>query len=303
MTALFCLQDQTGTAALITLSAPTPHAIAVGDTGLYNGVANVGAIDGGTIPTTLDLPFTVGQVLDTSHFGVTTVNSNLADWPQDGTVTWLTGANSTSPNTSTALSIVGANAYINAAYFEAYHDTRGHLYPASPVSAIEAAIVNATDYIDQRYRFKGVKLLQTLGNPGLSLDIGFIMPWMYPTYFGQTPFMTPASSSQSTAWPRQGVIDYNGDTLYGIPQVIRDACAELAYRALNGTVLQPDYDSTVVRNGAVVESYSEEVGPIRVTTSFDTKLGLGFFPSFPQVDRMLSRGGVLLAGGGRRIIR
>ena len=199
MTALFCLQDQTGTAALITLSAPTPHAIAVGDTGLYNGVANVGAIDGGTIPTTLDLPFTVGQVLDTSHFGVTTVNSNLADWPQDGTITWLTGANSTSPNTSTALSIVGANAYINAAYCEAYHDTRGHLYPASPVSAIEAAIVNATDYIDQRYRFKGVKLLQTLGNPGLSLDIGFIMPWMYPTYFGQTPFMTPASSSQSTA--------------------------------------------------------------------------------------------------------
>ena len=211
MTGVFCVQDETGTVAMLSLAVAPPQPVAVGDTGTYNGVANVGAIDGGTIPTDLDLPFTVGQVLDQQHIGVTTRNSFLADWSVNGTVTWLTGANATSsPNTSEVEDITGANAYLKVSDFQAYHDARGNLYAASPETAIQAAIVKATDYIDQRYRFKGVRLLQVLGNPGLSLDIGFIMPWMYPTYFGQTPFMTPASSSQSTQWPRQGVIDATG---------------------------------------------------------------------------------------------
>jgi hypothetical protein len=231
-----------------------------------------------------------------------TFNTNLADWPLGGAITWSTGANAT--DISTVIDMDGANAYIDLNFLDKYASSRGNfIYADSPILPCQQAIVQATDYIDQKYRFKGVKLLQTLGDPGMNLDIGFMQPWLTPQVFGQVPYLTPASSSQSTEWPRQGVVDYDGDTINGIPKAVKAACAELALRALNGVTLQPDYDSNVIAGGAVVASYSTEVGPIKETTSFDTKLGLGFFASFPQVDRILTRAGLLVAGGGRTIIR
>jgi hypothetical protein len=299
MTSVFAVQDNTGTVSLLTIADAPTFPVALGDIGSYSGIAFNGSAQG----TPVDLPFMVGQLYTATQFGVTSANFNLADWPEDGTVTWTTGENAAaSPNTSVVTEIAGANAYIDIPYFKSYHNSRGNVFGTPSDTALQNAIVKATDYLDQKYRYKGIKRIQTLGNdPGV--DIGFLDPWIFPFAFGGTPFLTPSTSTQTTEWPRTGVVDFSGDTLRGIPKALKAACAELAFRSLNGTALQPDYDGTVVANGAVVESLTEDVGPIRTTTTYDTKLGLGFFASFPQIDRMLSRAGLLIAGGGRTIMR
>jgi hypothetical protein len=296
--AIFAVQDDTGTVSLLTIESHMAEPVAVGDVGSYSGIA----FDHTTNGTPVDLPFVVGQVYNPNQFGVTTANSNLADWPAGGTITWATGANA--GEHSTVIGMDGANAYIDTDFLEKYASSRGNFaYPESPIDPCQQAIVQATDYIDQKYRFKGIKLLQTMGDPGLNPDIGFVQPWLTPWVFGVRPFYTPSTSSQATEWPRQGVTDYSGDTINGIPKQVMQACAELTLRALNGVVLQPDYDPNVVMAGGIVASYSEEVGPIKTSKTFDTKLGIGFFPSFPQVDRLLARAGLLVAGGGRTIMR
>ena len=297
MTAIFAVQDDSGTVSLLTIQDHMAYPVEVGDTGSYAGTAFDGTVNG----VLVDLPFIVSQVYGPNQFAVTTTNLFLADWPLGGAIRWATGENAN--ETSTVTEMDGANAYIDVTYFEKYMDSRGIPYVNSPIEPIQQAIVKGTDYLDQRYRFKGTKLIQRLGDPGMSLDIGFITPWLTPQIFGQVPYLTPASTSQPTAWPRQGVVDNDGDTVNGIPRQIKMACAELASRVLNGTNLQPDYDPNVIAGGAVVASYSVEVGPIKESTSFDTKLGLGFFASFPQVDRMLARSGLLVAGGGRTVMR
>jgi hypothetical protein len=67
--------------------------------------------------------------------------------------------------------------------------------------------------------------------------------------------------------------------------------------------LQPDYDPNLVGAGGVASSITKKVGPLESIISYDTKFGLGFFASFPIVDRMLSKAGLLNMDGGRRVIR
>lgn len=303
MTAIFSVQDQTGTVTQLTLmSSPSPaQIIAVGDTGLYAGYPD----DGTSLtlaPAFNSLPFTVIQVLDNEHFSVATTNANMADWPALGEITWQTGANVT--ETSTVIEIDGANAYISVTEFAKYHQARGNAVPAGVTDAqIQAAIVQGTDYIDQKYRFNGVKLLQTIGSSPMDANATFLESWLTPYALNGISYLTPTTSKQSTEWPRQGVVDYNGDTVNGIPKAVKAACSELAIRVLNGTPLQPDYDPNLVGAGGVVSSITKKVGPLETVTAYDTKLGLGFFASFPIVDRMLSKAGLLNSGGGRTVIR
>lgn len=292
MTALFCVQNYLGSAAMFTIASAPSHLISVGDTG---SVVGPDAWDNSP------LVFTVEQILDTENFGIGTGVLTAANWPRTGTITWVTGANATATSDMTARH--GANAYETAAEFMAYHDARGNLYAASPLDQIMYAIVKATDYLDQKYRFRGIKNLQKLGNPIIDPTMAFLDPFLSPFGIGSIPFMAPATSSQSTEWPRQGAVDLNGDMIMGVPAVLKAACSELAYRVLNGTTLQPDYDPGIFAAGGVVLSDSEQVGPIKTSKTYDTKLGIGFFAPFPQVDRMLSKAGLLLAGGGRTVIR
>lgn len=306
---IFCIQDRSGTAAQLTLADPATNPVAVNDTGIYSGFDFSGK--------QIDLDFTVGQVLDTTDFGITTITSNggpgnvmQSGWPKEGVITWLTGPNATSPNTSDVVAMSPANAYATVDFFLQYHASRGNPVPASPTDTIMQAIVQATDYIDQRYRFKGIKLFQFLtDNPAFDPMIAFIDPWIASLGFlGGGPgsdfvgLFTPSYTAQHTEWPRQGVVDFNGDSVYGVPLTVQRATCEAAIRVLNGTTLQPDYDPTVVTAGGVLASYMNEVGPIRVQKTYDTKLGLGFFPSIPQVDRILRSAGLLVAGGSRSII-
>lgn len=303
MTAIFSVQDETGTVTQLTVSPspiPAQH-VAVGDTGIYSGYPDDGTSSTLT-PVFNSLFFTVSQVLDDEHFSVSTTKANMADWPAFGTITWQTGANAT--ETSTVIEIDGANAYISVAEFTKYHLARGNAVPAgATVPQIQSAIVQSTDYIDQKYRFSGVKLLQTIGNAIIDANSTFLESWLTPYALNGVSYLTPSTSTQSTEWPRQGVVDNNGDTVNGIPKAVKSACAELAIRALNGTKLQPDYDNGLVGAGGVVSSVTKKIGPLETVTAFDTKLGLGFFASFPQVDRLLSRAGLLNSGGSRTVIR
>ena len=306
---LFAVQDRSGTVAQLTTAAGAQNPVEVNDTGTYNGNSWDGK------PRSLE--FTVCQVNDPYNFCISTVTPDGAPgtvlqsgWPSSGTIDWLTGANVGASPPTEVEAVNPANAYCTADFFMQYSLSRGYSFPTSPLDNIEAAIVQATDYLDQRYRFKGVKLLQFLSNPSFDPSIGFLDPWLATQGFlGGGPgtnyesWFTSSSTVQHSEWPRQGVVDYNGDNVYGVPIVVKQAVCEGALRVLAGTSLQPDYDPTVVTAGAVVASLSVEVGPIRKTTSYDTKLGLSFFPSIPHIDRMLRSAGLLVGGGGRSLIR
>lgn len=311
MSEIFCVQDRTGTAAQLVLAAAPTGTVEIGDTGSYTGRDREGV--------SISLDFTVGAVNDQENICITTMMPTgqsgdvmKSNWPKAGAITWLTGENSaTSPDSTLVIRRYQANAYIGEQFFFDYHQSRGNIFPESPLDPIRKSIVKSTDYLNQRFRYKGTKLLQYLSGGLLDPMLLYIDPWLSPAFLGGTGIGIPGSrstfapshTSQFTEWPRQGVVDYNGDDVFGVPQVIMEACAEGAIRDLNGTPLQPDYDSDVIANGAVVTSLSDEVGPLKTSRTFDTKLGLGFFPDIPQIRRMLSKAGVLRAGGGRTITR
>lgn len=300
---VFSVQDETGTVAQLTLQpSPAPvHPIAVGDIGLYEGFPDDGTL-GTRTPTFQSLLFTVSAVLAGGlQFSVSTVHANMADWPAFGQITWQTGANAT--DTSTVTRIDGANAYITVEDLTLYHTSRGNALPAVSNTVLQGAIVKATDYLDNKYRFSGVKKLQTVGMALVNTNTAFLQSWLTPYSLSGVSYLTPTTTTQTTQWPRQGVTDFNGDTVNGIPKAVKFACAELAIRVLNGTELQPDYDPNLVGAGGVVSSVTKKIGPLETVTAWDTKLGLGFFASFPIVDRLLSKAGLLNAGGGRTVIR
>jgi hypothetical protein len=301
---VFAVQDETGTVTQLTLQqSPLPvHPIAVGDTGIYSGIPDDGT-DLDLQPTFQALPFTVTGVATNGYqFAVHTTNANMADWPANGQVLWTTGNNT--GDTFVVSNIDGANAYIDTTFLTSYHASRGNTIPASATSSVmQAAIVQATDYLDQRYRYSGVKLLQAIGVAPQDANAMFLESWLTPYSLISVSYLTPTTTTQTTEWPRQGVVDFNGDTINGIPKQIKSACAELAIRVLNGVVLQPDYDPNLVGAGGIVSSVTNKIGPLEKVTSYDTKLGIGFFATFPIVDRMLSRAGLLNSGGGRTVMR
>lgn len=289
---IFCVQDRTGTAAQLTIDVPTNFGIEVGDTGVYVGTTVIDNED-----KTVTLAFTVGQIMDDLNFGIYTKNVMQSGWPDSGVITWASGSNEST--TSNVDSMVPANALITETFLINYLASRNRSLVLSLTSSqYQGAIVQGTDYLNQRYRYKGVKLLQFCAANRDSFV--FIDPWFSPWVFPYSS-LTGNYTQQQTEWPRQGCVDFNGDMVYGVPVPIQYACAELAMRQLSGTILQPDYDPNVVSNGAVLETVTKNIGPIQTTKTYDTKLGLGFFPDFPQVRRILQSAGLLTAGGGRVI--
>lgn len=299
MSAIYSVQDETGTVTQLTLLPSPPIVVSIGDTGLYEGLPDNGEI----FPSFQSLVFTVIQIVDNAHFSVRATDANMADWPAGGVITWQTGANVL--DTSIVTEIDGANAYLTVADFTKYHTSRGNAVPVGATdSSIQKAIVQSTDYIDSKYRFSGVKRLQVIGNSGRDVNAVFLESWLTPyAVLGVNGGLAPQTTTQTTEWPRQGTIDNNGDTVLGIPRAVKAACAELAIRVLNGVNLQPDYDPNLVRPGGVASSITKRIGPLETIVSYDTKLGLGFFATFPIVDRILKSAGLFSSGGGRTVIR
>lgn len=297
---VFSVQDETGTVIQLT-AAPSPLlTVSVGDQGMYAGIPDLGT-DASAPPSPQDLPFTVVQVLNAQQFSIHTTNLNAAQWARDGVVTWTAGANIGLQ--SQIDRVDGANAYIDVDFYRLYFMARGVAIGTPADLALQGAIVQASDYLDQRYRFRGVKLVQTITSLPMDSNAVLLESWLTPFALTGVPFLASSISTQTTQWPRQGAIDNNGNQINGIPENLRRATAELAQRVLAGISLQPDYDPNVVANGAVVEQVTKKVGPIETSTRYDTKLGLGFFPTYPQVTRLLKSGGLLTSSGGRSIIR
>ncbi len=146
-------------------------------------------------------------------------------------------------------SIDGANAYVSVAEFKAYHDGRGNSYGAAADAAIEQAIVRATDYLDTRFRFVGIR----------------------------------CRPEQRTAWPRVAAEDPDRFVRTGIPVEVKEACSEYALLALTQEVNpNPTQDAT----GRPVQAKSSAVGPISESTTYAA--GAVFqLPKYPKADQKI----------------
>lgn len=158
---IFAVQDRSGTVAQLTTDG-SENPVEINDTGTYTGLS----YDGKSV----SLAFTVCQVNDPLNFCISSVTPTGApgsfmqsNWPQTGTVDWLTGANIGGSPATSVEARNAANAYCTTGFFFQYSLSRAYSFPSSPLDDIQAAIVQATDYLDQRYRFKGVKLFN--GSP------------------------------------------------------------------------------------------------------------------------------------------
>ena len=163
-------------------------------------------------------------------------------------------------------SVTDANAYIDVAFFNTYHTDRnvtdvvdGNFETAD----IQGAIVLASDYLDSRYGYVGEK----------------------------------RSSLQTTQWPRFDAVDRDEYIVFGIPQVIKEACADLALAEIKQAgSLFPDitFDSTGqgikrIRNKLdVLENEVEYFGG-------DSPQAAQRSPIFYQADWRLKRSGLLLS--------
>lgn len=146
-------------------------------------------------------------------------------------------------------SIVGANAYATAAAFRTYHGERGTDVTGHIDDAIEKALVQATDFMDNRFRFRGDKL----------------------------------RLEQRTAWPRALPEDDDEFFRTGIPVEVKEACFEYAFIALTS-----ELNPTPTRDpsGQGIQSQSSSVGPISESITYVS--GASYqFPKYPKADRKL----------------
>lgn len=153
--------------------------------------------------------------------------------------------------------VSAANAYIDVDFFKDYHDSRGNDYSSYSDAQIKVAIVKATDHLDQRFRYRGVK----------------------------------KNDRQVTQFPRIHLYDRDGDFVEGVPQEVKEADAEYAFRALSSS-LQPDPD--LDSSGRPVRSKREKVGPIETETEW---LGTSAqLANYPAADLKLKRAGYVVEG-------
>lgn len=155
--------------------------------------------------------------------------------------------------------VVGANAYGSVAAFKQFHDDRGNSYGTATDPVIEQALVKATDYLDMRFRYVGMKL----------------------------------NKPQLTQWPRANAVDADGRWVQGVPDVVKEVTYEYALRALNG-VLAPD--PTRDDSGRIVMSKSEQVGPLSESVTY-ANFSTYDMPAYPTADRRLVRSGLTVTGG------
>lgn len=154
-------------------------------------------------------------------------------------------------------SVAEANSYITVTEFKDYHKDRGNTYSAG-TKAIEQALVKATDYIDQRFRFIGEK----------------------------------PNQSQTTSWPRIDAEDRDDNLRTGIPLEIKEATAEYALVALTADLNPaPTRDDT----GALVEGRVDVVGPIREERRYASAAAFSL-PKYPQADHKLISTGLVVSG-------
>jgi len=163
----------------------------------------------------------------------------------------------------TGAGLSDANAYLSVAAFKAYHDDRGNSYYGYSDTLIEQAIVRASDYLDTRFGFIGMRLQVT----------------------------------QSMEWPRTNAFYWDGRTASSmVPAEVMEAVAEYALRALSKS-LTPD--PVADSSGRNVQSETKTVGPISVSKQYSQAGSFVSFTPYPIVDNRLRE----LVLTGRSVLR
>ncbi len=152
----------------------------------------------------------------------------------------------------------GANSYVSVDYFTSYWADRNKDLSGYAVQAIEAALIQATQLIDNNYSFNGARI----------------------------------SIAQPLAWPRTGASDKEGITIAGdeVPHEIIGACCEYAHYALSNE-LQPAMSAK-----GVIESESSKVGDLSKSVTYAKGSGYHGLPGVPAAEAYLdglTSGGVL----------
>jgi len=153
---------------------------------------------------------------------------------------------------------VGANSYLDVVGFKAYHDDRGNDYSTYSDAQIGAALIRATDYLDDRFDFIGYK------------------------YTG---------IDQPTEWPRADAWTSDDFCAEGIPVAVVEATAEYALRSL-AAPLAPD--PTRGGTGGVIKSISERVeGAVSRSVEYVDGSETYGMPDYPLADAKLYRAGLV----------
>ena len=134
-----------------------------------------------------------------------------------------------------------AESYLSVADFRTYCEARGLTVDGDDTVA-EQKLRIATGYIDTVRRYKGSRL----------------------------------QVSQSLEFPRDSLTDFGGLPVTGVPARVKNACAELAYKAFSED-LYTDLD-----RGGMVKSQS--VGPISVTYADGAPAGKQFVSAMKLLD-------------------
>jgi len=161
--------------------------------------------------------------------------------------------------------VADANAYVTIAFVDSYHELRANVEWTNATKAKKvAAIVQATDYTDSRWRFVG----------------------------------TRADEDQTLEWPRDDATDANGnDQEDNVPLVVKQTVAEYALRAITAPLMpDPTVDE---ENGKFIIYKREKVGPLEEETRFSEYRGRSTLRPYPTADRRLAMSGLVLTGGGR----
>lgn len=138
--------------------------------------------------------------------------------------------------------LANAESYLSVAEFKAYCDGRGMSYSGNSDTVIEQKLRIATGYIDTVKRYKGQRLLV----------------------------------EQSLEFPRDSLTDWGGLEVTGVPGRVKQACAELAFKAFSEN-LYTDLD----RGGMVT---SQGVGPINVTYDAKAPVGKSFMTAMKLLE-------------------
>ncbi len=164
--------------------------------------------------------------------------------------------------------VVGATAYISVDELKAHHSDRANDLGSFDSSAMKAAIIKATDYLDFKYSTRFVGAKKTL--------------------------------AQTTEWPRNNAVNTNAFDVSGtIPVALKKACAEYAFVELsttNGIVPAITQDDT----GLKVKSKSEKVEGIEEKIEYADGESLEAFKIHPVADSFIQ---TLLVRGRGKVIR
>lgn len=160
------------------------------------------------------------------------------------------------PQDDTGL-VADANAYISIAEFDAYWTDRNDEATVELEDAVkEAAIIEATDYIDTRFCFKGLPL-------------------------------NSVADGQLTQWPREYLYDSRGDLIEGLSYLLKNATAEYAKRASASSLyIDQDVDSS---GGQVIYKRERVEGAVEEETRYAEGINQGTLKSYPAADRLLKQ--------------